>query len=102
MTAYFGGSYTQPSSACREIQLEHGVARSQRCFLLLQGKHETVDRARVSLLGASETLVSFAITVITAVEISVIGQSKGNEGKDTIAESAQGFLKNHLRTLATG
>ena len=68
MTAYLGGSYTQSSSACREIQLEHGVARSQRCFLLLQDKHETVDRARVAFLGVSEALLSFAIMVITTAE----------------------------------
>jgi hypothetical protein len=68
MTAYLGGSYTQSSSARREIQLEHGVVRSQRCFLLLQGKHETVDRARVAFLGASETLVSLAIVVITTTK----------------------------------
>jgi hypothetical protein len=68
MAAYLGGSYTQSISACREIQLEHGVARSQRCFLLLQARHETVDRARVAFFGASETLVSFAITLITTPE----------------------------------
>ena len=44
------------------------MARSQRCFLLLQGKHETEDRARVAFLGVSETLLSFAITIITITE----------------------------------
>jgi hypothetical protein len=68
MTAYLGGSYTQSSSACREIQFEHGAARSQRCFLPLQGRHETMDRARVAFVGVSETSVSFVITFITAIE----------------------------------
>jgi hypothetical protein len=68
LTAYLGGSYTQSSSARREMQLEHALARSQRCFLLLQGRHETVDRARVAFFGASEALVSFAVTVITTTE----------------------------------
>jgi hypothetical protein len=68
LTAYLGGSYTQSSSARREMQLEHALARSQRCFLLLQGRHEIVDRARVAFFGASETLVSFAVTVITTTE----------------------------------
>jgi hypothetical protein len=64
----FGGSYAQSRSVYLETQLEHGLARSQRYFLLLQGRHETVERARVVFCCASTSRLLSAMMVIVMEE----------------------------------
>ena len=46
------------------MQLEHGVARLQRCFFFLHARHDTVERARLAFFHATSLLVVLVIAVM--------------------------------------